>query len=249
MADKILIVTGGSRGIGAATCRLAGRRGYAVAVNFRSDAAAAAAVVADIEKEGGRAVAIQADVAREDEVQRLFAETDARLGRVTHLVNNAGITGRSQRLDEVTAATLSSVFDLNVIGSFLCAREAVRRMSTRHGGSGGVIVNLSSAAATLGSPGEYVWYAASKGAIESMMVGLSRELTADGIRVNAVSPGMIATEIHATGGMPDRLERLAPMIPMGRAGRPEEVAEGILFLLSDAASYITGTVLRVSGGR
>jgi NAD(P)-dependent dehydrogenase (short-subunit alcohol dehydrogenase family) len=249
MADKILIVTGGSRGIGAATCRLAGQRGYAVVVNYQRDAAAAAAVVADIKREGGRAVAIQADVAREDEVERLFAQTDAQLGRVTHLVNNAGITGRSHRFDEVTAATLASVFDLNIIGSFLCAREAVRRMSMRHGGSGGVIVNLSSAAASLGSPGEYVWYAASKGAIDTMTIGLAKEVAREGIRVNAVAPGMILTEIHATSGDPGRIERIVPTVPLGRIATPEEVAEPILFLLSDASSYSTGAILRVAGGR
>ncbi len=176
MTGKVLIVTGGSRGIGAATCRLAGRRGYAVAVNYRRDATAASSVVADIETAGGKAIAVEADVAREAEVERLFAETDARLGRVTHLVNNAGIAGRGQRLDAVDAATLEAIFDLNILGAFLCARAAVRRMSTLHGGSGGVIVNLSSAAATLGSPGEYVWYADSKGAIDTMTIGLSKEV-------------------------------------------------------------------------
>jgi NAD(P)-dependent dehydrogenase (short-subunit alcohol dehydrogenase family) len=249
MADKVLIVTGGSRGIGAATCLLAGRRGYAVAVNYQRDAAAAAAVVAEIERAGGKAVAIQADVAREAEVVRLFAATDKQLGRVTHLVNNAGITGRGQRLDAVDTATLQSIFDLNILGSFLCAREAVRRMSTLHGGAGGAIVNLSSAAATLGSPGEYVWYAASKGAIDSMTIGLSKEVAREGIRVNAVAPGLILTEIHAASGEPGRIDRLTPMVPAGRAGTTAEVAESILFLLSEQASYITGSVLRVSGGR
>jgi NAD(P)-dependent dehydrogenase (short-subunit alcohol dehydrogenase family) len=249
MTDKILIVTGGSRGIGATTCRLAGQRGYAVAVNYHRDAAAAAAIVAEIERAGGRAIAIRADVAREAEIERLFAETDARLGRVTHLVNNAGITGRGQRLDVVEAATLEAIFDLNILGCFLCAREAVRRMSTAHGGTGGVIVNLSSAAATLGSPGEYIWYAASKGAIDTMTVGLSKEVAREGIRVNAVAPGLILTEIHASSGEPGRVDRLTPLVPAGRAGTAEEVAETILFLLSDAASYVTGAVLRVSGGR
>ncbi len=237
MTDRVLIVTGGSRGIGAATCRLAGQRGYGVVVNYNRDATAAAAVVAEIEGAGGTAIAIQADVAREAEIERLFAETDARLGRVTHLVNNAGITGRGQRLDVVEAATLEA------------AREAVRRMSTTHGGSGGVIVNLSSAAATLGSPGEYIWYAASKGAIDTMTIGLSKEVAREGIRVNAVAPGLILTEIHASSGEPGRVDRLAPLVPAGRAGTAEEVAETILFLLSDASSYVTGAVLRVSGGR
>lgn len=249
MADKILIVTGGGRGIGAATCRLAGRNGFAVAVNYQRDEAAASSVVADIEAAGGRAVAIKADVACEDEVERLFAETDARLGRVTHLVNNAGITGRSQRLDQVDTATLKAVFDLNILGSFLCARAAVKRMSTLHGGAGGAIVNVSSAAATLGSPGEYVWYAASKGAVDAMTYGLAKEVAREGIRVNAVAPGMILTEIHAASGDPGRIDRIVPNVPLGRIGTPEEIAETILFLLSDAASYVTGAVLRVSGGR
>jgi NAD(P)-dependent dehydrogenase (short-subunit alcohol dehydrogenase family) len=249
MTGKILIVTGGSRGIGAATCRLAGQHGYAVAVNYNRDAAAAAAVVAEIERAGGTAIAIQADVAREADIERLFAETDARLGRVTHLVNNAGITGRGQRLDAVEAATLEAIFDLNILGCFLCARQAVRRMSTAHGGAGGVIVNLSSAAATLGSPGEYIWYAASKGAIDTMTIGLSKEVAREGIRVNAVAPGLILTEIHAASGEPGRVDRLMPLVPAGRAGTAEEVAETILFLLSDASSYVTGSILRVSGGR
>jgi NAD(P)-dependent dehydrogenase (short-subunit alcohol dehydrogenase family) len=249
MTGKVLIVTGGSRGIGAATCRLAGQRGYAVAVNYQRDAAAADAVVADIAKAGGKAVAIQADVAREAEIERLFAETDTRLGRVTHLVNNAGIVGRAQRLDAVDAATLRSVFDLNILGTFLCARAAVRRMSTLHGGEGGAIVNLSSAAATLGAPGEFIWYAASKGAIDTLTIGLSKEVAREGIRVNAVAPGLILTEIHAASGEPRRVDRLTPLVPAGRAGTAEEVAETILFLLSNQAAYVTGAVLRVSGGR
>jgi NAD(P)-dependent dehydrogenase (short-subunit alcohol dehydrogenase family) len=247
--DKVLVVTGGSRGIGAATSILAGKSGYAVAVNFHRDAAAASAVVACIEKAGGRAVAIQADVAREADVERLFAETDARLGRVTHLVNNAGITGRGQRLDAIDGTALKAVFDLNILGAFLCAREAVRRMSTAHGGKGGVIVNLSSAAATLGSPGEFVWYAASKGAIDTLTIGLSKEVAGEGIRVNAVAPGLIQTDIHAASGEPGRVDRLTPLVPVGRVGTAEEVAESILFLLSEHAAYITGAILRVSGGR
>ena len=249
MAGKVLIVTGGSRGIGAATCRLAARHGYAVSVNYHRDAAAAKEVAADIERGGGKAVAIQADVAQEADIERLFAETDRLLGRVTHLVNNAGIVGRAQRLDSVDAATLESVFALNITGAFLCGRAAVRRMSTLHGGSGGAIVNLSSAAATLGAPGEFIWYAASKGAIDTMTIGLSKEVAREGIRVNAVAPGLILTDIHAAAGEPGRVDRLTPMVPVGRAGTAEEVAETILFLLSDEAAYVTGAVLRVSGGR
>ena len=249
LADKILLVTGGGRGIGAATCRLAGARGYAVVVNYQRDAAAADAVVADIAAAGGRAVAIQADVSREAEVERLFGEIDGRFGRLTHLVNNAGISSRGQRLDAVDAATLEAVFDINILGSFLCARAAVRRMSTQNGGTGGAIVNLSSAAATLGSPGEFVWYAASKAAVDTLTFGLAKEVGREGIRVNAVAPGLVLTEIHASSGEPDRVGRIAPTVPMGRAGTPEEVAEAILFLLSDAASYATGTILRISGGR
>jgi NAD(P)-dependent dehydrogenase (short-subunit alcohol dehydrogenase family) len=249
MTDKVLIVTGGSRGIGAATCRLAGRLGYAVSVNYQRDAAAANAVVAEIGREGGKAIAVQADVARATEVERLFAETDKRLGRVTHLVNNAGIVGRAQRLDSVDVETLERVFALNITGAFLCARAAVRLMSTQHGGAGGAIVNLSSAAATLGAPGEFIWYAASKGAMDTLTIGLAKEVAREGIRVNAVAPGLILTEIHAASGEPGRVDRLTPMVPVGRAGTAEEVAETILFLLSEQASYVTGSVLRVSGGR
>jgi NAD(P)-dependent dehydrogenase (short-subunit alcohol dehydrogenase family) len=249
MADKILIVTGGGRGIGAATCRLAARRGYAVAVNYQRNSAAAGALVAEIAAAGGEAVAIEADVSQEPDVERLFAETTARLGPVTHLVNNAGITGRGRRLDAVDAATMKAVFDLNIFGAFLCARAAVRAMSTRHGGAGGAIVNVSSGAATLGGPGEWIWYAASKAAMDTLTIGLSKEVASEGIRVNAVAPGLTLTELHAASGEPDRAGRLAPTVPMGRAASPEEVAETILFLLSEAASYVTGGVLRVAGGR
>ena len=249
MTDKILLVTGGSRGIGAAIARRAGREGYAVAVNYLRDKAAADAVAADIAATGGKAVAIQADVAKEADIERLFAETDRRLGRLTHLVNNAGITGRSQRLDKVDIGTLRAVFDLNILGAFLCAQAAVRRMSTAHGGAGGAIVNLSSAAANLGSPGEYIWYAASKGAIDSLTIGLAKEVAREGIRVNAVAPGMIDTEIHAASGDPGRVDRIVPMVPAGRIGTADEVAQSVMFLLSDAASYCNGAIIRVAGGR
>jgi NAD(P)-dependent dehydrogenase (short-subunit alcohol dehydrogenase family) len=249
LTPKILLVTGGSRGIGAATCRLAGRQGYAVAVNYLRDADAAARVVAAIEFEGGRAIAVQGDVSREEDVEQLFGAVDEKLGRLTHLVNNAGVVGRAGRLDSAETNTIRSVLDLNVWGTILCARAAVRRLSPRHGGFGGAIVNISSAAATLGSPGEYVWYAASKGAVESFTIGLGRELAGEQIRVNAVAPGLVDTEIHATSGDPGRVERLAPAIPIGRAATAGKIAETILFLLSDAASYVTGAILRVSGGR
>jgi len=249
MSGKVLLVTGGSRGIGAATSRLAATRGFSVAVNYRDNGAAAADVVAEIERAGGRAAAVRADVARESDVERLFAETEARLGPVTHLVNNAGITGRAGRLDDVPTETLRAVFDLNIMGTFLCARAAVRRMSTRHGGTGGVIVNISSGAATIGSPGEWTWYAASKAAVDTLTLGLARELAREGVRVNSVQPGLVATDIHLSSGIDDRLGKLAPNIPMGRAGTAEEIAETILFLLSEAASYVTGAVLRVAGGR
>lgn len=249
MAERVLLVTGGGRGIGAATCRLAGARGYRVAVNYRQDALSAGALVREIEAAGGTAVALQADVCDPAQVEGLFAETEARLGRVTHFVNNAGITGPASRLDEASVETLRAVLDLNVFGALLCARAAAGRMSRSRGGDGGVIVNVSSGAATLGSPGEWVWYAASKAALDALTLGLGRELGGDGVRVNAVAPGLVETSLHDSSGVPGRLSKMAPTIPMGRAASPDEIAETILFLLSDASSYVTGSVLRVAGGR
>jgi len=246
---QVLLITGSSRGIGAATARLAAREGWRVVVNYRADGAAAERVVSDIERAGGKAAAIQGDVTREADVLRVFAEAERRLGPLGGLVNNAGITGRAGRFADVDAATLKAVLDLNVMGAFFCAREAVRRMSTAKGGAGGVIVNLSSGAATLGSAGEWVWYAASKAAIDTLTVGLAREVAREGIRVNAVAPGLTATDLHDSSGVPNRLEKLAPDIPLGRAASAEEVAQTIVFLLSDAASYVTGAILRVAGGR
>jgi NAD(P)-dependent dehydrogenase (short-subunit alcohol dehydrogenase family) len=244
-----MIVTGGGRGIGAATARLAAERGYGVCVNYLGNAEAADAVVRDIEGAGDRAISVQADVAAEAEVERLFETVDRELGPVTALVNNAGLAGRADRLDAAPGATIRQVIEVNLLGAIWCARAAVRRMSTNYGGRGGAIVNLSSAAATLGSPGEFVWYAASKGAIDSLTIGLAKEVAREGIRVNGVAPGLIATEIHAASGRPERLEALAPTVPLGRAAEPQEVAETILWLLSPAASYTTGATLRVAGGR
>ncbi len=245
----VLLVTGGGRGIGAATARLAAARGYDIAVNYRRDEDAAAKVVAEVEAQGRRAIAVQGDVTVEADVLRLFETVDSELGLLTGLVNNAGAAGRGSRLEDAEAENIRWIVELNVVGSLLCAREAVRRMSTKRGGKGGAIVNLSSAAATLGSPGEFIWYAASKGAVDTFTKGLAIEVAAEGIRVNAVAPGLIETQIHADSGMPDRVERMAPNIPMQRAGSPEETAECILWLLSDAASYVTGDVVRVAGGR
>jgi NAD(P)-dependent dehydrogenase (short-subunit alcohol dehydrogenase family) len=245
----VVLITGAGRGIGAATAQLAAGRGFDVAVNYKTDARSANAVIDAVKAQGRAGLAIQGDMGVEADIARMFEAVDETLGPPTHFVYNCGITGRASRLEDVDSATMREVVDVNVLGALIALRHAIRRMSKKRGGEGGAVVLISSMAATLGGPNEYIWYAASKGAIESMTVGLSRELAQDGIRVNAVSPGMIATEIHASGGMPDRLARLGPTLPMGRPGRPEEVAEAILFLLSDAASYITGTVLRVSGGR
>ncbi|MCE3273329.1 MAG: fabG 9 [Ramlibacter sp.] len=247
--DEVLLVTGGSRGIGAATALLAARKGYAVAVNYTSNAAAAEDVVRAIESGGGKAFAVQADVAQEDQVLRMFEQVDARLGRLTALVNNAGIVDRAQRVDEMSLERLRRMFDVNLLGSFLCAREAVRRMSTRHGGQGGAIVNVSSAAARLGAPGQYVDYAAAKGAIDVLTIGLAKEVASEGIRVNAVRPGLIETEIHASGGLPNRVRDLQHLVPMQRGGSAEEVAQAIAWLLSPEASYTTMSLVDVSGGR
>jgi len=242
-------VTGGGRGIGAATARLAARRGYAVCINYLTDGDTARQVADAITQGGGRAITVAADVASEPDVVRLFATVDATLGPVTALVNNAGILERQMRVEDMDAARWQRVLATNVVGTFLCAREAVRRMSTRHGGRGGAIVNLSSGAARAGSPGVYVDYAASKGAVETFTIGLAREVAADGIRVNAVRPGFIHTDIHAASGEPDRVERMAPSVPMRRGGHPDEVAAAILWLLSDEASYVTGTFVDVAGGK
>ncbi|HLY22515.1 MAG TPA: SDR family oxidoreductase [bacterium] len=247
--DQVLVVTGAGRGIGAAVARLAGARGYAVAVNYVRDERAAVEVVRRIEAADGRARAIRGDVSNEADVVALFAEAARVLGPVTALVNNAGVSSRPGRLDGLAAGDLSRVLGTNVAGTILCAREAVRRMSPRHGGRGGVIVNISSAAARLGGPGEWVHYAASKGAVDTFTIGLAREVAAEGIRVNAVRPGLILTDIHTTAGDPDRPARLAPTIPMGRGGTADEVAEAVLWLLSPAASYTTGAILDVTGGR
>jgi NAD(P)-dependent dehydrogenase (short-subunit alcohol dehydrogenase family) len=245
----VLVVTGGGRGIGAATARLAASRGHDVCVNYRSNRAAADAVVGDVRGLGRRAIAVQADVAIEADVVRLFRTVDDQLGRLTALVNNAGVLERQGRVDQVDASRLSRIFATNVTGAFICAREAVTRMSTRHGGAGGAIVNVSSRAAVLGAPGEYVDYAASKAALDTLTVGLAKEVAGEGIRVNGVRAGIIYTDIHASGGEPGRVDRLGPTLPMGRGGTTDEVARAILWLLSDEASYTTGSFVDVSGGR
>ncbi len=244
----VALVTGGSRGIGAATAPLLAAAGHDVCLSYRLDAASAAEVVAACEARGARAVAIQADMSREADVLALFSAADE-LGPLAVLVNNAGITGPKARLDEITTERIEHMVAVNVVGALVCAREAVRRMSTAHGGSGGAIVNVSSAAARLGSPAEYIDYAATKGALDTMTLGLSREVAREGIRVNAVRPGLIKTEIHASGGQPDRVERNREAVPMGRGGEALEVAQAIAWLCSDEASYVTGALLDISGGR
>lgn len=244
-----VLITGGGRGIGAATARLAAERGWAVAVNYVGNSLAADEVVRAIRAAGGTAVAVQADVSDEAQVLRLFEQVDARLGRLDALVNNAGVVDRAQRVDEISAARMHRMFSINTIGSMLCAREAVRRMSTRHGGQGGAIVNVTSVAARLGSAGQYVDYAASKAAIDTFTVGLAQEVVTEGVRVNAVRPGIIDTDIHASGGQPDRAWRLAPGIPMQRPGTAEEIARSIVFLMGEESSYTTGAILEVAGGK
>lgn len=245
----VVLITGGSRGIGAATALLAAQQGFAVAVNYATDVRAADLVVQQIRAGGGSAMAVQADVALEAHVLAMFSAVDAQLGTLTALVNNAGVVDVAARLDEMTVARMKRMFDINLIGSLVCAREAIKRMSTRHGGMGGAIVNVSSVAARLGGAGQYVDYAASKGAIDTFTIGLSKEVATEGIRVNAVRPGIIDTEIHASGGQPDRARQLAPLVPMQRPGTALEVAHTIMWLLSAQSSYVTGALLDVAGGR
>lgn len=247
--EKVVIITGASRGIGAATAKLAASRGYAVCVNYANNARAAAAVVDDIAANGGTAISVAADVSQEPEVMALFNEVDRRLGPITALVNNAAILDTQMRVDEMDAARINRIFAVNITGCFLCAREAVKRMSSRHGGNGGAIVNVSSAASRLGSAGEYVDYAASKGAVDTLTIGLSREVAGDNVRVNAVRPAFIYTDMHASGGEPDRVDRLKDAIPMKRGGYPEEVANAIMWLLSSEASYTTGSFIDLAGGK
>ena len=247
--SKVILITGGSRGIGRATAVLAGSRGWKIGVNFAGDAEAARRTVADVKNAGGQATPIRGDVSREDEVIAMFDAVQRAFGALDGLVNNAGIVAPALPLAEMSAERLARVFAVNVYGAYLCAREAARRMSTGRGGGGGAVVNVSSAAARLGSPNEYVDYAGSKGAIDTMTTGLSKELGSQGIRVNAVRPGLIDTEIHASGGRPDRAATLGVTTPLGRAGAADEVAEAIVWLLSDAASYVSGALLDVSGGR
>ena len=246
---KVVLITGGSRGIGAATALLAARHGYAVAVNYTANSLAADEVVRLIRADGGQAITVQGDVAREPDVLAMFEKVDAKFGRLSALVNNAGVVDQTSRVDGMSLERLQRMFAVNVFGSFLCAREAVKRMSTRYGGIGGAIVNVSSAAARLGSPGQYVDYAAAKGAIDTFTIGLAKEVAAEGIRVNAVRPGIIETEIHASGGLPNRVRDVAPQVPMQRAGTAHEVAQSIVWLLGEEAGYSTGALLDVAGGR
>lgn len=247
--SNVVFITGGSRGIGAATALLAAKQGYAVAVNYTANSLAADEVVRLIRADGGQAITVQGDVAREADVLAMFEKVDAKFGRLTALVNNAGVVDQTSRVDAMSMARLQRMFEVNVFGSFLCAREAVKRMSTRYGGAGGCIVNVSSAAAKLGAPGQYVDYAAAKGAIDTFTMGLAKEVALEGIRVNAVRPGIIETDIHASGGLPNRARDMAPQVPMQRAGTAHEVAEAIVWLLSSRSSYTTGTLLDVTGGR
>jgi NAD(P)-dependent dehydrogenase (short-subunit alcohol dehydrogenase family) len=247
--SKVMLVTGAGRGIGAAVAMLAAQRGYAVCVNYHQQREPAEAVVQAIRGQGGEAIAVQADVAQEDQVQALFARVDKTFGRVDALVNNAGVLDVQTRVEQMSAARISRILSTNVLGPFLCCREAVRRMAPSHGGRGGVIVNVSSMAARLGSPGEYVDYAASKGAVDTLTIGLAKEVAGDGIRVNGVRPGIIYTEIHASGGEPGRVDRVKSAVPLKRGGKPEEVAAAVLWLCSDEAAYTTGSFIDVSGGR
>jgi NAD(P)-dependent dehydrogenase (short-subunit alcohol dehydrogenase family) len=245
MPRPVLLIAGGSRGIGASIARLAGERGYDVAINYLRNASAASRAAEAVDKAGGKTVMLQGDMSKEDDVKRVFDDASRALGPITCFVHSSGIPGKNSRLDAASAATLREVLDVNLFGALLCAREAVRRMSTRHGGNGGSIVLLSSIAAVTGGAGEYVWYAAAKGGVDALANGLAREVAKEGVRINAVRPGPTDTEIHEPG----RLDRITPLLPMGRAGRPDEIAEAVLFLLSDAASYVSGAVLNASGGR
>lgn len=246
---KVVLVTGGGRGIGAATAKLLARQGYDVAVNFQSNVTAAQKVVREIEALGRKAIAVQGDVSKEADVARMFGAVDEHMGPLSGLVNNAGITGRIARLDEARTVDIQATMDINIVGALLCARAAVKRMSTKHGGKGGVIVNVSSVATTLGSPATYVWYAASKAAVDATTLGLGLEVAGEGIRVVGVAAGLTDTDLHAASGEPDRAKRLAAAVPMGRIAQPADIAEAIAWLMSDAAGYITATTLRVGGGR